>query len=817
MRVALPLLETVVKFRVRLLRLAATFALVFCALCFTRQVAFAQTAPTEIEVRVTDASGKPLSNARVFVAGADATSALTPANGILRFGDVQAGIYRVQVSLKGYDGASIAEFEALPGRRAIVDVTLERTATAPAHASSPAPRGDSAREIGRVRARPPVSVRTVDVDEDSPIRRISENLSDALNSIAGVSVAGPSSGNTLTVSIRNGAASQTVNTIGGAAVGGAAAPTLQAVAADLATGVSADTTSSLQSVGGSVNFRTLEPTKTWQQQFSSSYGTYEKSTAQLSLTGSYKKLGVAMQYATRGGDSVITGLRFLDTSGESYVHDGASSRNANFIKLRYALNPRLTLSTSYLSGSTRTATLCTTFLTEVPCGYGPGGIRDAFSSLVNARIQGQIGNVTTNLTVSHNVYSSIDDESQRQFLGVASPLLGSGSQVANSLNSYTTVGVGRHTFALSAGGSWGSGLNSTGGAFAGSTPTAYRYSYYVLADTLKLSDRFSVQVADGINARLASSSNAADIAIDWTPSNAESIGLGTGSYGGGTLYNGGTLFSDPADAIYNCGGENVTVNGYSDPSTPGTYHSLSIFYSRRGKHGSFQVQTYTTREDNASEDVQIPGAAFASSLYPPGYVTAIAGYWQNPLLCGSRPFTPSAIYVGAQIAGLTEQTRGVNANGQLQVGRAVVVQGSYSLDSTVLVTSDPRLMTPGSTYRVGAQLPGRPLHKGNLLIDALQQRARREWVANAAWVGGNNSNSIPGYVVVSAGVTQTLSRGRLSFFANNLFNVGSGIFATSDVAQPIPTVGGGTFLPTPTLLQPRTYTILYSVRSGRLK
>ena len=64
-----------------------------------------------------------------------------------------------------------------------------------------------------------------------------------------------------------------------------------------------------------MNFRTLEPTKTWQAQTSASYGGYERISLQLSLSGSYHKLGIAVQHAVRGGDSMLTGLRFEDTSG----------------------------------------------------------------------------------------------------------------------------------------------------------------------------------------------------------------------------------------------------------------------------------------------------------------------------------------------------------------------------------------------------------------------------------------------------------------------------------------------------------------------
>ena len=139
------------------------------------------------------------------------------------------------------------------------------------------------------------------------------------------------------------------------------------------------------------------------------------------------------------------------------------------------------------------------------------------------------------------------------------------------------------------------------------------------------------------------------------------------------------------------------------------------------------------------------------------------------------------------------------------------------MNSAVLLSSDPRLLYPGSTFTVGGQLPYRPLHKASLLIDAVQPRAALEWVVNGTWIAGNNANSLGSYIQVAAGVTWNAQRGRVSLFANNLFNADTGLFATREFVQPQPLRGGGTYFPVPLLLPPRTYTLLYSVRAGRTK
>ena len=295
--------------RVKMWLVASVFAL---CMPFLPCAAHAQSAPAEIEVRVSNAAGLPLADARVYVTGPLSTSQLTPRDGVIRFSDVDPGLYHIRVALAGYNGVDVDEVETLSGQRKIVEVTLTRTASKLAAGATPAPSPapGSLQEIGRVQARPAVTVSTVDVDEGNPIRRISENLADALDKIAGVSVFQAQQGNTLTISLRNADPSQTSTSIGGAGVVGAAGGTLQAIAADLSSGVSTDSTSSIATVGGAVNYRTAQPTRTWQAQASGSYGSYERSFAQMTLTGSYHKLGIALQHATRGGNSVLSGLRF---------------------------------------------------------------------------------------------------------------------------------------------------------------------------------------------------------------------------------------------------------------------------------------------------------------------------------------------------------------------------------------------------------------------------------------------------------------------------------------------------------------------------
>ena len=791
-----------------LIRCAAILAAVLFA-----APALAQSAPSELEIRVHDGAGRPVADARVFISGPLSMSVLTPADGIVRFSDVDPGLYGLRVVRRDFDVVEQRDVEILAGRRRIIEVTLSRSSRTAA-AASPA---EPLKVIGRVSARPAIDSFDVDVDEGKPIRRISENLADALDKIAGVTVLQAQDGNTLTISLRNGQASNTTSTIGGSPVTGAAGATLRAVAADLSTGVSVDSTSSIASIGGAVNFRTLEPSRTWQLQTSLSYGSLERSSAQFSASGSLKKLGIAAQHAVRGGDNQLTGLTFADSSGEAYVHDGSSYRIGDFVKLRYPVGSHFNVTAQYLRAVTESSPLCTRYVTNVPCGFGPAGRNEAFANLVSFGVQGQIGNVTATGTFSHTGYNGVDDQSGRRLIGVPAPYVSTTTQQSTNFAVYATLALGRHTLLANLGSSTGSGLTTASGAYGGVSPYRLLNAYYILGDTIKLSDKYSVTIADGLNETLTEKFNAADIRLLFTPNRRESISIGTGVYNGGTARFQGGFFSDPAIAIYNCAGDTVLVDAPSDPPQAGIFRSYSIGYDRRGKLGSIRVAAYQTESRGGSMDGLYPLSAFRTSPLPAGYLDAISTIWNSPLVCGGKTFDPSHVFASSLISGAGSRNRGLDASGQLSVGRAVIVQSSYSIAQAVLAASDDRLLAPGSPYTLGGQLPFRPLHRASLLVDAVQPRAKLEWIANAAWTSGNNGGGLKPYVLVSGGVTWTAVRGRVSVFANNVLNAESSPFATNQFAQPFQLRGGGQYFPVPTPLAPRSITVLYAARLGRTR
>jgi hypothetical protein len=797
---------------------------IFCCLsliCTWPVAAGAQTAPAEIEVRVVDAAGHPVADARVFINGPLSTSALTPSDGIIRFEDVDPGIYGIRVARSGFDGVELPEIEALAGRRKVVTMHLvARSVPVAPNTSVGSPAPDGLKVIAVVKARSSVTIENVDVDEGSPVRRISENLADALNKLGGITILEAPKTGSLTISLRNADPSNTTATASGIPLSGSGGGALQAVAAELATGASADANGGIGSVGGAVNFRTLEPTRTWQTQFSSSYGSYQKASEQLSISGSNKKLGIAVQHAVRTGDSILTGLTFADASGQTYVHDGSTAINADFIKLRYAVNPKLSFSGSILGGETKRSPLCDLDVTILPCGTGPGGLvtTGAVSRAIGA--QGQIGNANVTFNLFRQNYSSNDNESGRVSAGVPSPFQSTSTSVTQGFTLYGTVPFGRHTLLANVGSTSGSGQITTlsTGAFSATAPLPFRSAYTVTGDTYKFSDRWSATLAYGLNTDLLQSRSAVDFTVVLTPSRTETIRATTGQYGAGGNTGFLGFFGDPVSAVYDCPANEVLTTVPGDPPEQSTFTNAAVQYTKRGKRGSIQLNGYWQTNRGGVLTAQYPLSAYTGAPLPAGYLNAIEAQWQAPTICGTQPFDPSRVYVSQQLTGQTVRYRGIDTSGQLVLGRAVIAQMTYSINGATLKALDPRLAAVGSDYIAGGQLPGRPLHKGSLLIDAVQPHAHLEYVVNGTWTASNNASGLGPYILVSSGVTWTVPRGRLTLFANNMFNTDTGLFTRSEFLSPNPTIGGGTYLPlVPQLLPPRSYTLLYSVRTGRTR
>jgi hypothetical protein len=774
-----------------------------------------------IQIIVKDAAAQQtLADARVFLLGPTVASALTTKSGIVKYTDVPTGLYRVRVSKSGYAGIMSSRFELLGNKQVDVDVDLSvQKERAAAQATPSNANAGALKVIGHVSAR--VTVTTTDVDENSAVRRISDSLTDALSTIGGVDVTQDSNDPNApqTISLRGRDESQTAVTLDGIPLNApGSAADLRRINTDLFSGAGVNFGASAGALGGSVNFRTLQPTQTWQTKIFSSYGTFDKYYYQIGETGSIGKLGIALLHTKRAGNSPLTFQRYLDQSGLTYAHGGESANSGDFLKLRYGLTDHTTMLFTALQNNQATSSLCTRFVTPLPCGIGPNNGNNGRFQFAYGTVQSLIGDTAVTLTGYVNDNTSFTNDLNRSIFSpqtgttTLSPYAAQNTTLARGVAANATLTRDKHTITLS-GSTYAAVTTFTpvvgGSDFVrrGSSGVASRSVQ--LADQLKVNDKLTL----GPNVSFASttgsgSSLLAGFSAGWRPTGIDSynasVSVGSSQPAAGIVRS----FSDPLAARVNCFAGTAQVNGPGDQPAKQSAINYDASWTHAWTHGQFSLNTYRQSQSGQLVNAQVTG----ESLGLPGtsYFNDITTYFDTVCGVGGMP----AVYVNQLVGGTTRVYQGFIATARLGISPNVVVIPSYSTTSATVTAADPRYTGLDSTLVLGEQIPGRPLHTANLTIDAFHPRTGIELLANAHYVGENNSQHIAPYTLVNVGLSHALGIGRLTIFASNLFNTESGTFSTLLYAQPIPLSGGGTLLQAANPNAPRQYTVTFSFNTG---
>jgi hypothetical protein len=765
--------------------------------------AAAQIAPGELVITVVDAATKaPLENAEVFLVGPVQTSALTPKAGLLRFEEAPAGLYRVKVQLRGYQSATLTDVEVPDGRRVTVRVLLVASGLS---------------QIGHVQARSSASASSQDVNESSAVRRISDSLNDALGQLAGVSV--NQSGNNLdgsvTISLRGMDETQTGVSVGGVHLTGASqGAALRALGSDLFSGASVDFSGNASSIAGQVNYRTLEPTKQWITRFSTSYGTYDRSSYVAAVTGGIGKLSIAAQYAHRSTGSPFDGLIFGDQSGLTFAHDAGQRLTGEFTKLRYSLNDKLTVNVGGIVSNRGSELTCPVFTQELACGYGPGTFDTDRFRLATFGLQAQLGNVA--LTVNSGGYGGryTQDRSSAMLLGVAMPSEDVYDYDGRFGSASFNVTVRRHTLALGFDANAGHNVY-TPVHLLYSAPAIYTdHSTSVnITDTYKISTKLSLRAglstatASGTNASLLETAGGA-----WKPNTNDTLDVNAQFGSAQPTGTGADSFSEPALAAYNCNGA-TRIGGPGDKNTKQSSASYNGTWTHNWRTGSFTASVYRQLQIGQAFYAGVPILSEPAGYLPAGYLDAMRQAWNRPESCAGVPFDPNSIYVAQSIGGTTRRYEGWSLTGRVGLGRNVVAFPTLATTGATILTVDPRFAGPYSFIVAGWQLPNRPVHTASFTVDAVQPRAQLEWIANAQYQGANNGRRLNAYTQINLGVSRALARGTITAFVSNLTNADAGIFVTTQYAYRLPLVGGGYAAQAANPLTPRTFTVQYSVRT----
>jgi hypothetical protein len=775
-----------------------------------------------ITITVVDAATKkPLQNARITLYGATQASALTNRSGIVKYTDVPSGLYRVRVVKTGFSGNISPQFEILGNKEVDVDVNMAAQLAAGAPTSPATAGANGMKVIGRVSAR--VSVSTRDVDSDSAIRRVSDSLTDALSKIAGVDVTQASNDPDAaqTISLNGHDESQTAVTLDGIPLGApGSAVNLRSVNTDLFSGAGVNFGPQAGALGGSVNFRTLQPTQSWITRLSTSYGTFDKFDYQIGETGSIGKLGIAVLHTLRESNNPLTFNTFTDQSGLTYAHAGESSNAGNFLKLRYGLGDKTTLNFTALQNNNGVASLCTQDVTLVPCGIGPGNTSASRFGFMYGTVQSLVGEVTTSVSAYVNSNVNNQNDALRYINGASSPLISTTQTLARGVAFLATVNQGRSTWTLN--GSTFDSLTSFN-PIVNASPFVVRSSVGSDSQTFQLSDLYKVNDRLSVGPNLsAASTNGSGASIlsglsgTWRPQAADTFGasvnVGSSQPAGGLI----RTYSDPAGARFNCAAGTANVNGPGDQPGKQSAISYDANWTHTWAYGSLSLDVYRQTQADQLINAQIVATSLGFSAASP-YIQSLQNYFASPYTCGAAAILdPANVYVNEPIGNTSRLYQGFTLSGRVALGPHLVAIPSYQTNGASVTAADLRLAALNSTTIIGAQIPGRPVHRGNLTLDGDVPSAGLELLANVQYVGSNNSQHLDPYALLSLGAAHALGIGKLSFLETNVFNTESGALSSLAFAQPIPTSGGALLYVAANPNPPRQFTLTYSFNTGAL-
>ena len=633
-----------------------------------------------------------------------------------------------------------------------------------------------------------VTVTTTDVDENSAVRRISDSLTDALSTIGGVDVSQDSNDPNApqTISLRGHDESQTAVTLDGIPLGAPGSATnLRSVNTDLFSGAGVSFGAQAGALGGSVNFRTLQPTQTWQTKFASSYGTFDKYNYQIGETGSIGKLGIALLHTKRAGNSPLTFQSYTDLSGLDYAHGGESANIGDFVKLRYGLTDRTTLMLTALQNNQASSALCTTFVTPLPCGIGPGNGNSGRFQFMYGTVQSLIGDTAITLTGYVNNNKQFTNDVNRytlacpgQIVGqpancpfasevpTLSPLSSTSGTLARGLAASATLTRDKHTFTLS--GSTFAGITTftplQGGlGFVQPSTFATASRQVQFADQYKVNDKLTL----GPNVSYAGTSGAGSsllfgFSANWRPVSSDtynaSISFGSSQPANGLVRS----LSDPQSARVNCYANTAIVSGPGDLPSHQSAASYDVGWTHQWAHGQFSLSAYRQTQGGQLVNAQVTGDSLGLTDPSNPFYQAVTGYFNN--VCGAPGGTvlQPNLYVTQLIGGTTRVYQGFTAQANIGLGKNVVVIPSYTTSGAMITSADPRFTGLDSTLILDSQIPGRPVHTGNLTVDALYAPAGLEILANAHYVGPNNNQFIAPYTLVNLGVSHAFGIGRLT-------------------------------------------------------
>ena len=800
------------------------------AACFAVSTApvFAQSDSGQISIAITDAATKlPVGLARVLLDGAVIASELTSANGKVTFTDVPDGIYRARIVKRGYQSLTSQSFEVLDGRVVTVAVALVADT-------------GSLKVIGTVSVKASATISSTSIDQNSPQRRLSDDLAGALNKLSGVSVTTSSddSDATQTISLEGHDASQTALTLDGIPLNApGSAGNLRGFATDLFAGASVRTGASIGGLGGSVNFTTVQPSLSWLSQTSASVGSNGKYNYSLAETGSIGKLGLAVQTVYRTSPSLVDGDYYLDASGLTYDHQGDSNSSGNLLKLRYEFGDSQSLTGTFLNSARATGLVCLRqgAPPALPCGYGPNNSNDGSVQLYSLTDNALLGATQVQASLYSSTSTNVLDQIDR-YIDVST---GPTPVPFNDPSGFSNVGKTsgftvnatlpskqRHTISLQAYGT--TSQNATTPLVVQSEPyytgtQNTSYDALTLTDTIHSSDKLTLAESVGLSTATGAGGVTAlgSVAATWRPTLNDTYSASYSVGGVAATAGRSQILSDPASMRFTCAGDpqQDTAYGSAPGDQPGPSSSISYRagYTRAFRGGNVSLQVYRQIQAGVLLPIDVNGSVLdAQGAFPVGYLQQIAAIYDSPAGCNLKagtPFGPQQLYFSTPVSGVKRVYQGASLTGYATFGN-LVVQPYYNLTVSTAESNSPYFISPYAIVISGEQLPNQPLQRAGIVFDYKAPHSILEWLADAQYTAKNNPNNLPAYTTFDAGVTAELNRGTLTFAASNITNTFGGIFAGPVNAVAYQTLSGYAIPTIARPLTPRSYSFTYGVKFG---
>ena len=743
----------------------------------------------------------PIAGARVFLIGWSAASSsalVTDADGRVEIDAIGAGDYRLLVQHPQFQDAH-KDIWVATDAVTVVEVQLARLP----------------KLLARVTAvSSTISSSVQRLNQKSAERKLSENLINAINMLAGANVALGSDGQATGISIRGHDLSATSYNIGGMHVGGSAA--MQGFDPDLVASAEVDMTH--EQVNLLLSGPTHDPTYT----FDSLVGGFDSTRTKIMAQATAGSVGFVVSAVSRGAQSDLSGATYLDESGLTYQHTGTFHSDAALLKAVVPIGTSWNASMDYLARTVNEQPLSDIFAGPVPEGIGPNNFSTQRGATVQLALNGTAGDWLVGANVGRISWYDVQDDLNRIVAETPFPNYGTTQGYALSMSL-----EGSRMFSLDHGltmeleqssNVWN---NNTFDPSFGNLPSLATADNTL--DTLEVQD---MRLGHTSGLSLRSTLDLINVQNSgWRPSLEETLGLGRGGNSwkldaavGATPTYGLSAQSvqDPALATYDCADQKIFASLPGDTNAHETSAGASLEYSRALKHVSMSATVYGEVDNGVLlSDAMVAAPYEPLTLASPSYLQSLVAGYATYGNCGGAAPTFDSIYFQQSVGGLKIAYSGLNLTSRVNVTTAFEVTASYAFTRAVLLTRDFRLESPNSPFIFGQQLPNVPLQKLSLTEDWAWHDGRTELLSNQILMSANNAQNLTPYSLVTIGMERHLSSvSMLTLVASNATHEDVGLFVSPRLAIPLSTVSGVPFstLATP-LTQPRL-TADFSVEVG---